>query len=96
MSQVSEEVENYLRLHLLTKISTRAVLLIFDKEFHPVCLEDTIKKAHGKLYDLKKKRVINAAQWNLLFPGSGKYKSVDLRVMCVATLQMFIISVKAD
>ncbi|VDI59786.1 Hypothetical predicted protein [Mytilus galloprovincialis] len=72
ISHVSEEEENYLRLHLLlTGISPRAVRVLFDNEFHPTCLEASIKKEYGKLYDLKKKHVINAAQWNLLFPSSA-------------------------
>ncbi|CAC5356933.1 unnamed protein product [Mytilus coruscus] len=71
-THVSEEEENYLRLHLLTGISSRAVRLIFDEEFHPSCLGKTIKKEFRKLDDLKKKkRVINTAQWNLLFPPYG-------------------------
>ena len=74
ISHVSEEEENYLRMHLLlTGISPRAVRVLFDNEFHPTCLEASIKKEYGKLYDLKKKHVINAAQWNLLFPSSGRY-----------------------
>ncbi|VDH97050.1 Hypothetical predicted protein [Mytilus galloprovincialis] len=66
---VSEEEENFLRMHLLmTGISSRAVRVLFDKEFSPVCLGATIKKETGKLIDLKNKRIINGAQWELLFP----------------------------
>ncbi|XP_071131090.1 uncharacterized protein [Mytilus edulis] len=69
---VSEEEENYLRMHLLmTGISSRAVRVLFDKEFSPVCLGATIKKETGKLIDLKNKRIINGAQWELLFPRVG-------------------------
>lgn len=75
ISHVSKEEENYLRIHLLmTGISSRAVRVLFDKEFHPSCLHATIKKEHGKLLDLRMKRVINGAQWNLLFPRVGMYK----------------------
>lgn len=74
MSHVSEEEENYLRMNLLlTGISPRAVRVLFDKEFHPSCLEASIKQDMGKLLDLKKKRVINTPQWNLLCPRSGMY-----------------------
>ncbi|VDI05440.1 Hypothetical predicted protein [Mytilus galloprovincialis] len=70
---VSEEEENYLRMHLLmTGISSRAVRGFFDKEFSPVCLGATIKKETGKLMDLKNKHIINGAQWKLLFPRAVK------------------------
>ncbi|VDI08418.1 Hypothetical predicted protein [Mytilus galloprovincialis] len=73
ISHVSEEEENYLRIHLLmTGIASRAVRVLFDKEFHPSSLHATIKKEHGKLLDLRMKRVINEAQWNLLFPRAVK------------------------
>ena len=72
---VSEEEENYLRMHLLmTGISSRAVRVLFDKEFSPVCLDATIKKETGKLIDLKNRRIITGAQWKLLFPRVGMYK----------------------
>lgn len=66
--------QNYLSMHmLLNGISPKAVRVMFDNEFHPSCLDSSIKKGHGKLFDLKKKRVINAARWSLLFLGSGEY-----------------------
>ncbi|CAG2233568.1 unnamed protein product [Mytilus edulis] len=72
IQHVSEEEENYLRMHLLmTGISSRAVRVLFDKEFSPVCLDATIKKETGKLIDLKIKRIINGPQWKLLFPRVG-------------------------
>lgn len=74
VSHVSEEEENYLRMHLLVAgTSPKAVRILFNKEFHPSRLNSSIKKEYGTLSDLKKKRVINAAQWNLLFPPGGKY-----------------------
>ncbi|XP_076088574.1 E3 ubiquitin-protein ligase DZIP3-like isoform X2 [Mytilus galloprovincialis] len=87
VSHVSEEEENGLRMHLLlTKTSSRAVRKLFDKEFHPSCLEDVIKKAYGKLCDLKIKRVINAAQWNLLFPHGGEPNSETFDVTLMVAL----------
>ncbi|CAC5356932.1 unnamed protein product [Mytilus coruscus] len=72
-SHVSEEEDNYLRMHLLVAgTSPKAVRILFDKEFHPLLLNSSIKKGYGTQSDLKMKRVINAAQWNLLFPRSGK------------------------
>lgn len=74
ISHVSEEEENYLRMNLLlTNISPRAVRVLFDQEFHPSCLLTSIRKEYMKLSDLKKKHVINATHWNLLFPRSGMY-----------------------
>ncbi|XP_076072691.1 uncharacterized protein LOC143044521 [Mytilus galloprovincialis] len=84
ISHVSEEEENYLRMHLLmTGISSRAVRVLFDKEFSPVCLDATIKKEAGKLIDLKNKRIINRAQWELLFPRVGvpDSKTFDVPLM---------------
>ncbi|XP_052081266.1 uncharacterized protein LOC127719294 [Mytilus californianus] len=83
---VSEEEENYLRMHLLvTGISQRAVRILFDKEFHPSRLEATIKKGYVTLYDLKTKHVINAAQWNLLFPrgGAPNSQTFDVTLMII-------------
>lgn len=74
VSHVSEEEENYLRMHLLVAgTSPKAVRILFDKEFHPSRLAASIKSEYGKLSDLKTRRVINAAQWKLLFPRGGKY-----------------------
>lgn len=73
---ISQEEENYVRLSLLlTGISPRAARTYFDGEFAPACLYASIKKEHNKLFALKKKRTINPAQWNLLFPRKpGKCK----------------------
>lgn len=70
-SHISEEVENYLRMSLLNRISPRAVRVLFDKELNPSCLETLITRNKGKLSDLKNKRFISAANWTLLFPSSG-------------------------
>ncbi|VDI33397.1 Hypothetical predicted protein [Mytilus galloprovincialis] len=68
MASLSPEEENYVRMSLLlTGISPRAARALFDREFHPSCLDSTLKKSYNKLFDLKKKHVINATQWNLLF-----------------------------
>ncbi|XP_052071232.1 uncharacterized protein LOC127709658 [Mytilus californianus] len=84
ISHVSEEEENYLRIHLLmTGIASRAVRVLFDKEFVPSCLDAAMKKAYDKLLDLKKNRVINGAQWKLLFPRVGvpDSKTFDVTLM---------------
>lgn len=72
-THVSQEEENYLRMQLLLNgISPRAVRALFDKEFHPFCLHASIKSEYTKLQDLKSKRVITAAQWQLLVPRNGR------------------------
>ncbi|XP_063426833.1 uncharacterized protein LOC134710409 [Mytilus trossulus] len=85
MASLSAEEENYVRMSLLlTGISPRAVRVLFDSEFHPSCLDSSLKKAYNKLLDLKKKRVINEAQWNLLFtrfPDRPDSKTFDVTLM---------------
>ncbi|CAC5419737.1 unnamed protein product [Mytilus coruscus] len=69
MASLSEKEENFVRMSLLlTGISPRAVRVLFDYEFAPICLDATLKKEFNKLKDLHKKRVINQSQWNLLTP----------------------------
>ncbi|XP_076078825.1 E3 ubiquitin-protein ligase DZIP3-like [Mytilus galloprovincialis] len=73
-STLSQEEENYVRMSLLlTGISPCAVRVLFDKEFPPASLSLTVndKKVKQKLNDLSRKRVIDKAQWDLLFPTSG-------------------------
>lgn len=70
-SHISEEVENYLRMSLLNRISPKAVRVLFDKELNPSCLETLITTNKGKLLDLKRRHFINAANLKLLFPSSG-------------------------
>ena len=57
---------------LITGVSPRAVRVYFDQEFSPVNLSATLRQEYNKLYDLKSKRVINQAQWDVLFPRTGK------------------------
>ncbi|XP_071136253.1 uncharacterized protein [Mytilus edulis] len=72
MAPLLEEEENYIRLALLLKgVSPRAVRTFFDKEFPPTYLPSTLNKNYNTLYDLFKKRILNQAQWNLLFPKTG-------------------------
>ncbi|VDI54537.1 Hypothetical predicted protein [Mytilus galloprovincialis] len=71
---LSQEEENYVRMSLLlTRISPRAVRVLFDKEFPPASLSFTVndKNKKKKLNDLRVRRVINQAQWDLLFPSSA-------------------------
>ncbi|XP_076113442.1 E3 ubiquitin-protein ligase DZIP3-like [Mytilus galloprovincialis] len=85
MASLSEEEENFVRMNLLlTGISPRAVRVLFDNEFAPICLDATLKKEFNKLTDLQKKRVINQSQWNLLtprFPDVPDSKKFDVTLM---------------
>ncbi|CAG2184484.1 unnamed protein product [Mytilus edulis] len=84
MATLVEEEENYIRLALLLKgVSPRAVRNFFDKEFPPTYLPSTLNKNYNTLYDLFKKRILNQAQWNLLFPKNGvpDSKTFDVTLM---------------
>ncbi|CAG2200539.1 unnamed protein product [Mytilus edulis] len=72
MAPLSEEEENYVRLALLLKgVTPRAVRTYFDREFPPTYLPSTLNTNNNTLLDLKLKRIINQAQWNLLIPRNG-------------------------
>lgn len=79
MASHSSEEENYARLSLLLAgISSRVVRKLFDFEFPPTSLAATLMKENNKLLELKKKNIINQAQWNLLFPpGPGKFRKTN-------------------
>jgi hypothetical protein len=64
---------NYIKIAMVVlRVSPRAVRIQFDKEFHPNCLQGTLKSEKGRLLDLKTKKRITQPQWNLLFPGTGR------------------------
>lgn len=71
---MSSEEENYLRIaHLLVRVAPSAVRVKFNYEFHPVKLKTYLHKhRYTSLEDLKRKKVINQNQWDLLFPNSGE------------------------
>ncbi|VDI60066.1 Hypothetical predicted protein [Mytilus galloprovincialis] len=84
MAPLSDEEENYIRLALLLKgVSPRAVRTFFDKEFPPTYLPSTLNKNYNTLNGLFKKRILNQAQWNLLFPTNGvpDSKTFDVTLM---------------
>ncbi|XP_052087496.1 uncharacterized protein LOC127724554 [Mytilus californianus] len=88
MAPLLEEEENYIRLALLLKgVSPRAVRTFFDKEFPPTHLPSTLNKNYNTLYDLNLKRILNQAQWNLLFPKNGvpDSKTFDVTLMICLT-----------
>ncbi|VDI21805.1 Hypothetical predicted protein [Mytilus galloprovincialis] len=72
MAPLSIEEDNYIRLALLLKgVSPRAVRTYFDGEFPPTYLPSTLNTNYNTLNSLKLDRVLNQAQWNLLFPRNG-------------------------
>ncbi|XP_063438381.1 uncharacterized protein LOC134719305 [Mytilus trossulus] len=84
MAPLSDEEENYVRLALLLKgVTPRAVRTYFDREFPPTYLPSTLNTNYNTLWELKLKRIINQAQWNLLIPRNGipDSKSFDVTLM---------------
>ncbi|XP_063402201.1 ankyrin-2-like [Mytilus trossulus] len=87
MATISEEEENYVRMSLLvSEISPRAVRVLFDNEFNPLNINITIKKETNKLNDLKKKKIINQSQWEILFPRNGVPESKMFDITLMITL----------
>lgn len=71
-TEISSEDSNFIRIYfLIVKISSRAVRLTFDQEFHPCCLCKTLKRSILRLRRLQMKRIINMRQMALLFPPTG-------------------------
>ena len=67
----SEEI-NHLRISsLLLKIGPRAVRKVFNQNFPPGGLQTVLNMEKLTLEKLQKKRVINQAQWNLLYDQSS-------------------------
>ncbi|XP_071178410.1 uncharacterized protein [Mytilus edulis] len=87
MAPLLEEEENYVRLALLLKgVAPRAVRSYFDREFPPTYLPSTLNTNYNTLDDLKLKRVLNQAQWNLLFPTNGAPVSTTFDVTLMICL----------
>lgn len=72
---ITEEEANYLRIiNLILRVAPQAVRVQFDLEFFPGGLQKVLNQNKFKVLDpLKRKRVINQKQWDLLFPRTGKY-----------------------
>ncbi|CAG2226367.1 unnamed protein product [Mytilus edulis] len=87
MASLLTEEENYVRLALLLKgVSPRAVRLYFDRELPPTDLHSTLNTNKKTLSDLKCQRVLNQAQWNLLFPTNGVPDSTTFDVTLMICL----------
>ena len=64
---------NYIKIAMVVlRVSPCAVRVQFDKEFHPVCLQRTLKSEWSRLLDLREKKRITQLQWNVLFPRTGR------------------------
>lgn len=76
-SIVSQEETNYIRIsHLLFRVAPPAVRVKFDTEFDPDILQNTLdRERNGVLGTLKRKRIINQAQWDKLFPPGGMFST---------------------
>ena len=74
-SLLNTEEENYIRLFMLVLTpGTKAVRVLFDKEFPPAHLGTQLSgPLKSKLAVLKSRKVINTLQWDILFPTTGKY-----------------------
>ena len=69
----SKHESNYIKIAMVVlRVSSRAVRVQFDREFHPVCLQRTLRNAWSRLSDLKTEKYISQTQWNLLFPRKGR------------------------
>ncbi|CAC5423896.1 unnamed protein product [Mytilus coruscus] len=67
-TELSTAEINHLRLStLLLKTAPRAVRVLFDRFFPPGGLQTVLNMEKTSLEKLKKKRIINQAQWNLLY-----------------------------
>lgn len=75
---LSREETNFMRTFLLIlRVAPPAVRVQFDSEFAPGVLQKTLNQQKLKvLQPLKKQRIINQAQWDVLFPNSGRYHLV--------------------
>ncbi|CAG2255518.1 unnamed protein product [Mytilus edulis] len=67
----------------IERSNTQSSPYFFDREFPPTYLPSTLNTNNNTLLDLKLKRIINQAQWNLLIPRNGvpDSKTFDVTLM---------------
>lgn len=76
---LTEEERDFLKLvNLIMKVTPSAVRYLFDQIFPTQHLASVIQNNLVKLNKLKNARIINAAQWDLLFPPSGNTYYIQL------------------
>ena len=69
---------------VVLRVAPRAVRVQFDKEFHPVHLQNILNRNVLHLANLKTKKRITQPQWELLFPNTGEQpssKNFDITLM---------------
>ncbi|VDI35601.1 Hypothetical predicted protein, partial [Mytilus galloprovincialis] len=73
---IPKEESNYLRFYyLMMKVAPKAVRIKFNTEFAPIVLQKTLNQSKSKLSNLRRDKIINAAQWEHLFPRTGTVSS---------------------
>ncbi|XP_076081216.1 uncharacterized protein LOC143052139 [Mytilus galloprovincialis] len=79
---LTEEETNFLRLTILViKLSPKAVRVLFDNKFPPTDLTNILKRKLSKLKSLNDKKIINLAQWDLLYPANKGSGTFDLTLL---------------
>lgn len=73
---LTREEINFLRIaNLILRVVPTAIRVKFDEEFNPGGLQTELNKARFKVLEpLKSKKTINQAQWDFMFPVTGKYQ----------------------
>ena len=70
----------------MLRVSSHAVRVQFDKEFHPVHLQNILNRNVLHLANLKTKKRITQPQWELLFPNTGEPSSKDFDITLMICL----------
>ncbi|CAG2235291.1 unnamed protein product [Mytilus edulis] len=79
---LTEEETNFLRLTILViKLSPKAVRVLFDNKFPPTDLTNILQRKFSKLKILNVKKIINLAQWDLLYPANKGSGTFDLTLL---------------
>ncbi|VDI79532.1 Hypothetical predicted protein [Mytilus galloprovincialis] len=85
--KITDEEICYLRIfHLLLRVANPVVRDTFNTEFHPKKLKAEFSRNYNVLLDLKKKRVIDKQQWELIFPNSEPVSSEKFDITLMACL----------
>ncbi|XP_071138285.1 uncharacterized protein [Mytilus edulis] len=72
MAAYTDEDENFLRIFkLVTSVGTNAIRVQFDILFPPANLQSELSYKKSQLRRLKTSNILNAKQWDVLFPSSG-------------------------
>lgn len=72
---LTQEELNFLRMaNLILRVAPQAIRVKFDKEFNQGGLQTVLNQARFKVLEsLKRKKIINQAQWEMMFPITGNY-----------------------